>query len=402
MEIYNKRIRGNKMKVLFLTNIPSPYRVDFFNELGKYCDLTVLYERKTASNRDKKWISEGAINYKEVFLKGKHIRYDAAICLDVIKWINPNNFDIFIVGGYSTPTAMLAIQTLKLKKIPFILNTDGGFIKSDKKIIHSIKRYFISSANWWLSTGKLTNEYLEHYGANKENIFIYPFTSIKKEEIIKKNLSNNEKNKLRKELNINSEKLAISVGQFIDRKGYDLLIDSWKTVGSEWKLLIIGSGPEEESLSELINSNNLNNVELVQFKSKKELVKYYLSADIFILPTREDIWGLVINEAIAHGLGVISTNKCIAATEIIENNKNGYIIEIGEMNNICNILNSIGENDLYTMAELNIKKSHDYTIEKMAETHIDIFNNIKNEASQFIEIKNNILPYNIKCSRKRV
>ena len=43
---------GKKIKVLFLTNIPSPYRNDFFNELGKKCDLTVLYEKKTADDRE--------------------------------------------------------------------------------------------------------------------------------------------------------------------------------------------------------------------------------------------------------------------------------------------------------------------------------------------------------------
>lgn len=40
------------MKVLFMANIPSPYRVDFFNELGKYCDLTVTFEGRTATDRD--------------------------------------------------------------------------------------------------------------------------------------------------------------------------------------------------------------------------------------------------------------------------------------------------------------------------------------------------------------
>ena len=38
------------MKILWLTNIPSPYRVDFFNELGKYCELTVLFERETSAD----------------------------------------------------------------------------------------------------------------------------------------------------------------------------------------------------------------------------------------------------------------------------------------------------------------------------------------------------------------
>ena len=56
-----------KMKVLFLTNIPSPYRVDFFNQLGKYCELTVLYELGYATNRDKNWTSGVAKLLKKFF-----------------------------------------------------------------------------------------------------------------------------------------------------------------------------------------------------------------------------------------------------------------------------------------------------------------------------------------------
>lgn len=46
------------MKILFITNLPSPYRVDFFNELGKKIDLTVCYERESSSERDAKWINK--------------------------------------------------------------------------------------------------------------------------------------------------------------------------------------------------------------------------------------------------------------------------------------------------------------------------------------------------------
>ena len=55
------------LKVLFITNIPSPYRVDFFNELGKMCDLTVLFERKDALDRDTKWLSYRKMYSKQYF-----------------------------------------------------------------------------------------------------------------------------------------------------------------------------------------------------------------------------------------------------------------------------------------------------------------------------------------------
>ena len=102
------------MKVFFLANIPSPYRVDFFNELGKYCDLTVFFERQNALGRE--WARKKDLNYKSIFLNGIKIGEDSSLCLDIIKYIKKDMFDIFIVGGYGTCTGMLAIQLLKTKK----------------------------------------------------------------------------------------------------------------------------------------------------------------------------------------------------------------------------------------------------------------------------------------------
>lgn len=57
-------------KILYISNIQVPYRVKFFNELSKYCDLTVLYERKNSTNRDIKWSKSEEDKYKVIFLNG--------------------------------------------------------------------------------------------------------------------------------------------------------------------------------------------------------------------------------------------------------------------------------------------------------------------------------------------
>lgn len=149
-------------RVLFLTNIPSPYRVDFFNELGKYVQLEVVYELASATDRDKKWQEEKANSFMEVILQGIRINADSAICLGILRKIAKNKYDVIIVGGYSTPTAILAILYMWIFRIPFVLNADGGIVKQERKIKYLIKRFLISRAQWWLSTGSATNEYLIH------------------------------------------------------------------------------------------------------------------------------------------------------------------------------------------------------------------------------------------------
>jgi glycosyltransferase involved in cell wall biosynthesis len=365
------------MKVLFLTNIPTPYRVDFFNELGKYCDLTVLYERNNASNRDEKWKSQDAEYFKEIYLNGKSIGDDSAICFSVIKFLNPDKFDLIIIGGYSTPTGMLAITYLKAKKIPFVLNSDGGIIKNDSRFKKKIKQFFIGSALAWLSTGLNTTEYLLNYGAKKENIYIYPFTSIKKIDVLTNIISIDERNILKNKLGMKEEKIVISVGQFIYRKGFDILINACKNIDNNVGIYIIGGNPTEEYM-ELINSLTLKNINFVGFKTKDELKDFYLAADLFVFPTREDIWGLVINEAMANGLPIVTTNKCVAGLELIKNNENGFIVNSEDQNQLSEKTNLILNNDSLkkdmSIKSLNIIR--EYTIEIMAKKHFDIFKKV--------------------------
>lgn len=361
------------MKVLFLTNIPAPYRVEFFNELGKLCDLTVLYELDKATDRNKEWKAKSTNKFKEVFMNGLKVGSDRGICFSVLKYLKDKTYDAIIIGGYSTPTGMLAIEFLKLNNRPFFLNCDGGIIKNDNKVKFLIKRHFIKSANYWLSTGKNTNEYLINYGAKENKIFLYPFTSIQKNEILDAPLSEHEKMILKDKLKINEKKVIISVGQFIYRKGFDILINSMLELPKEYGVYIIGGKPTYEYLK-LKEEYNLKNLHFIEFKTKDKLREFYKVADLFVLATREDIWGLVINEAMAHGLPVITTNKCIAGLELINNGENGFIVPVNNTKELSMKINTIliDKEKCKIMSENNLNKIKKYTIVEMAEVTMKI------------------------------
>lgn len=360
------------MKVLFTVNIPSPYRVDFFNELGKLCDLTVLYERRKASDRE--WTEKKAVSFREVCLKGINIRSDSALSAQIIGFLDKNKYDIIVIGGYSTPTGMLASEYLSIKKIPYILSVDGGYIKNERKIAGFIKKHFISKASAWLSTSETTDDYLLYYGAEKERIYRYPFTSLFESDILKKPLNDEEKSALKHKLGINYKNMVISVGQFIYRKGYDVLLKACGRLQDDVCVYIIGGTPTKEYIC-IQSKYKLKNVYYVPFQEKKKLKQYYMAADVFVLPTREDIWGLVINEAMAAGLPVITTNKCIAGLELIEDDFNGYIVPVDDERLLGEKINMVlnDDNHRYTMAENAIKTISKYTFENMAKEHIRIF-----------------------------
>ena len=84
------------LKVLFLTNVPSPYRVDFFNALGELCELTVLFETKTAKSRNEAWIADYIENFKAIYLKGIKIGEAEAFSLEVFKYLSKRKYDIIV------------------------------------------------------------------------------------------------------------------------------------------------------------------------------------------------------------------------------------------------------------------------------------------------------------------
>ena len=119
-------------RVLFLTNYPSPYRVHFFDELGKYMDVTVLYSDRVEDmkHRNAAWFEEGEHGFQTVRLTPNFRVGRRYLCFDVLPWLK-KKYDAVVVCGYSSPTAILAMAWLRLHRIPFYMEVDGGLIRQD-------------------------------------------------------------------------------------------------------------------------------------------------------------------------------------------------------------------------------------------------------------------------------
>ena len=365
------------MKVLFMTNVPSPYRVDFFNELGKLCELTVVFEKHTSDERDKSWKNYRFENFKGVFLKGKSIGTDVAICFDIVRYVTDKRYDEIICSNMSSPTGIIAIMTMKLLHIPYYLEADGGTAKSGNGIKEKIKKLIMSGAKGYFSTSKSCDKYFETYGARCELVHRYPFTSLKENEILVKPLSYQEKFELRKKLDLQEDKILISVGRFSYLngygKGYDTLMKVCEKLPDDIGVYIIGDEPTDEFVK-WKKEKNLEHLHFLPFKLKKELFGYYQAADISVLLTRGEAWGLVVNESMANGCPVITTDACVAGLELIEDGKNGYIVPVDSPTTVekclMDYLNDEKKQANYSQNALQSIKQ--YTIERMAEEHYKI------------------------------
>ena len=143
-------------------------------------------------------------------------------------------------------------------------------------------------------------------------------------------------------------------------------------------MLLLGGGPEYEFYKRILETQEIENVILEQFHPKEELLKYYKASDVFVHPTSYDVWGLVINEAMACGLPAVVSDACVAGLELVEQGQNGYIISRNARDEIVEKISLVlrDEDKRKEMAYKALKAIESYTIENMASKHNKVISNI--------------------------
>lgn len=361
-------------QVLFLTSYPTPYKTEFFDLLGADVDITVLYfdRKEEQTHRSVEWFVEDTGAFRSVQLshslrlpRGHHV------CTDVIHWLRMP-WKKIVVGGYSSPTVMFAIVYMKLHTIPFCMEVDGGLVRQESKLKYLYKKMLVSTASYWLSSGKATSRYLIHYGAKPEKIVEYPFSSLHQEDVLENAPSAEEKAGLRKALGMSEEKIALYVGRNDPKKGVEDLLHAAKLVPGTIGIYFVGGEPTRTQ-QEYCRDNGLSNVHFVGFRKKEALIEYYKAADVLVLPTWSDVWGLVVNEAMACGLPVITTDKCVAGLELVENGVTGQLIPARNPELLAQAVCRILDGDYKGMGANALERIRGYTIEKMATAHKEFF-----------------------------
>ena len=360
-------------KVLFLSNVPAPYRINFFNELGKLVDLTVIFEAKTTPFSTFNYNLDQKLNFTAIFLNDGDIR-ERHVDWKILPFLQRGVYDHIVVTNYGYATEAVAILALKARKIPYEMELDGGVLRNENAIARLLKRLLIGGAVRYWSTGKQTDRFFEAFGVPRGKIVRYPFSSIYEREIVPRPYSEAEKQAAKSALNIPYRRVVLSVGRALHLKGFDLLIRAAARLPEDTGVYIVGGAPLPEWLA-LANEVGFDRLHFVEYAPKELVQAYYRAADAFVLATRGDVWGLVVNEAMANALPVITTEGCVAGCEMIRDGENGYRIPCDAWEPIAEHLNALLDSALLReqMANAALDTVRGYTLEAMARAHAYIF-----------------------------
>jgi glycosyltransferase involved in cell wall biosynthesis len=361
------------MKILWVFAHPAPYKIDLFNILEKNVDLTVIFERHFDKQRDPKFYQNQPLNFKAIFLGGITLGNENHFSLGVISHLKKNHYDLIVMNGYASLTEIFTILYLQRKKIPYILYVNGGVIRKDPTWRFKLKKRLISKATRFFSPAAEVDDYLVYYGAPKKKILRYPYATIFEHELASKVMTNEEKATIREKLGLSKEPLFVSSGQFIDRKNYMVLLSAWTLAPKNYQLLLIGGGEEENKYRSFITQSGLDNIKLMKFQNKSDLLRIFRVSDGFIILSKEDIYGHVVNEALSQGLPVLSSDKVVSAKHLIKDGINGFVLPNLKPTTIISHANLLLKHDYFSDCLTTAK---DNTLERMAQVHLALFQDL--------------------------
>jgi len=275
-----------------------------------------------------------------------------------------------------------------IKKKPLIISPHGGISINwdykDKipKMISDITTGYLKKylKPHYIAVTKMEIPIIKEYGADDDHIHFIPHgvnTDIFKPV---------DGSRLKKKFGLENSDIILYVGRIAKGKGVDKLIKILNLVikkNKRVKLVIIGGDAGYLPIvKNLIQRYNLSKyVTLVGYVSKINLPEYYSMADLIVYPSRQEIFGLVLCEAMACGKAVIGSD-IMGPSEIILNGKTGYTSNFKDLNKISEIIIDLFDNRklLSQMGKNGLKRVKEtYTWEKAAVSHFKLYTAVLNQ-----------------------
>ncbi|MFD2937241.1 glycosyltransferase family 4 protein [Spirosoma flavum] len=375
------------MKILWVNPSFLDYRIPVYEKINKLTNgnFFLIYARSRVPERVYKKITDaigdhaiGLSNELTIDIPGTGRFSDTDVKIPyqpgLSKCISKVNADIIIAEGFFqwTPIALLKAK-LKRKKILIAYERTSHAERFSPKWRILYRKLISKFIDGYSVNGKLTKDYLIELGVKEKFIFTGGMSADSEKLADMVNLfSIDEKIKLKNELLINNGITYLYVGKIDERKGIIYLLNAWIKHIEKYPndiLLLVGDGLfYNKYVSEY---SNFSSIKLLGNIDYDFIYRYYAIADVFIIPTLEDNWSLVVPEAMACGLPIACSiyNGCYP--ELIHEGINGKLFDPFDNNTILETLSYFHGKDLKRMGNESINIEKKYNADSVA---LNIYN----------------------------
>lgn len=288
------------------------------------------------------------------------------ICPELWHEIRNGGYDAVLLHGYAYAAFVLAFMAARSRGIPVFMRSEThlGLKRSKwrRRLRDGILSLAYRNVAACLAIGSRNRAYYRSLGVPECRIFDVPYTVDNDRFVAAARLSVEERRQLREKFGLPSEQpVVLYASKFTRRKHPDDVVAAVAQLrerGIRVSLLLVGSGELEGALRQQVAQLGLADVAFAGFVNQAELPRVYAASDVFVLPSENEPWGLIVNEAMCAGLPVVVADEVGCVADLVEEGANGALCTAGNVDSLENALARVlaDEDRRMAMGEASLRK----------------------------------------------
>jgi glycosyltransferase involved in cell wall biosynthesis len=340
---------STRLRIGMLTSHPIQYQAPWFRALAQQAELEVFFayhptrqEQGEGFGKEFTWDVDLLSGYHHRFLTNVSkqpgvSRFGGCDTPEIAQCICGGKFDAFIVNGWYLKCYWQAVRACRRAGIPVLVRGDSQLLTPRSWLKEWLKkiayRQMLQRFDGFLTVGQRNEAYLRHYGVPEKMLFRAAHFVDNAWFVARAAAALEESRALREKWQADDQDLVVLfVGKFIPEKRCEDLLEACRQVSTDMRirLVYVGSGKLEQNLRD--QAARLGVVPIFEgFKNQSEMPYHYASADVLVLPSMSETWGLAVNEAMACGTPAIVSEACGCAPDLIEPGATGFTFPTGDI-----------------------------------------------------------------------
>jgi glycosyltransferase involved in cell wall biosynthesis len=364
---------NRRVRLAYLVSHPIQYQAPLLRRIAQDpdIDLTVFYgsDFSVRGYRDQgfgvevKWDVPLLDGYKYEFLPKlrdkQEVSFTSPLNYGLVSRLRGDGdqpaFDALWVHGYATVNSLHAILAAKALGIPVLIRADmwlGDRPRSGLKL--ALKCAFFAGLKQMVSgvlpVGTLNAEYWRHYFGDEVPQFLMPYAVDNDYFARRAQQATETRSELQAELGLDPTRpVILFAGKMQSRKHCDHLIEAYARLPHDPGadpvpyLVIVGDGEERTALERQAAATGFHSIRFCGFRNQSDLPRFFDLASVFVLPSRHEPWGLIVNEVMSASRPSILTDDVGCAPDLIEDGVNGYVYPTGDIAALATALGRVLE-----------------------------------------------------------
>jgi glycosyltransferase involved in cell wall biosynthesis len=347
-----------KTRIAILNSHPIQYFAPLYAFLNAAPDLdiTALYLSDTSIrgvrdpgfDREVKWDIDLLAGYHSVFLgKAAHTRVPAGfmslIAPEVWDEVRSGHYDVLWLYGHNYAANHIAFAAAKSRKMPVMMRGETHLGLGRQGLRAMLRRpvmgAFYGLCDSCLAIGTANAEFYRAMGVPDSKIFLVPYSVDNDRFIAAAQLGAKDRRAARAELGIADDAPVILYASKLQRRKHpDGLIRAAHKLATEklkFHLVFVGAGEMNAELADLVARLGMSNVVFRGFVNQSELPRVYAACDLFVLPSENEPWGLIVNEVMCAGLPVVVSEEVGCVADLVKHGENGFTFPAGDVDRLA-------------------------------------------------------------------